>query len=429
MNGFTAAAAVTLRARKVVGLAGLLCCAIAPVPVHAASAPSAPAARNVIMGDLSCPSATRCMTVGNDISNLGHARPLAELWNGAKWTATHPREPAHATATRLFGVSCPTRSACIAVGDYDTNADPNGRPYAQTWNGRTWTITPVPEPPNDSFSSLGAVSCSTARSCVATGQVLAGGYNQTYTAVFNGHAWRLEWPRLPGATTYSYLGSVSCTGPRLCTASGEYQVHDSSKSRTLIETWNGRTWTRRATSNPRSGPNGSTLDAVSCATRRSCMAVGHRNKLSNDGSFTVAERFDGHRWTRSPARDLPGTATSTLRDVACPSRRRCVAVGVSFSQTPTQTTSPLSESWSGTSWRIDATPAPAGAIAMSLEAVACSAPNACVAVGDYYASDPYADDHAAVDPGGAHLRRGWMDRRGSSLTRRDDALRQLVRWF
>jgi hypothetical protein len=203
------------------------------------------------------------------------------------------------------------------------------------------------------------VSCSSARSCVAAAQVLRGGHNPTYTAVWNGHAWRLRAPDLPRGTTYSRLAAISCTGPRSCTASGEYQLHEASKSRTLIETWNGRAWTRRATPNPRSGPNGTTFEAIACAARRSCTAVGHRNTLSNDGSFTVAARSNGNRWKLTASRDQPAADTSILTDVACPSRRRCVAVGIAFSSAP-QAASALTETWDGAGWRIDATPAPPG---------------------------------------------------------------------
>ena len=387
MNGLTAAAARALRACTVVGLAGSLCCAAASVSAQAASAPSA-ALRNVNLGDVACPSAKMCMTLGSDITG-DHARPFAEIWNGSAWTVTHPREPANATASYLYSVSCPAVRACVAVGDYDTNADPNGRPYAQKWNGHKWTITAVlPEPRNDSFSGLSAVSCASARSCVATGQAIRGGHNNTYTAVFNGHAWRLVPADLPRGTTYSRLASVSCTGPRACTAAGEYQLHETAKSRTLIETFNGQAWTHHATPNPRSGPNGSEFDSVSCATPRACVAVGHRTSLANDGSLTFAERLTGQRWKRTAVRDQTAASSSVLSDVACPSRRRCVAVGISFSDGPPPSSATLTETFNGTSWRTVATPVPAGAVAVSLDSVACSAPGACMAIGSYYDSDP-----------------------------------------
>ena len=111
------------------------------------------------------------MTVGNDASGES-SRAFAKLGNGAAWTDTRPRQGARATASYLLAVSCPSRRVCVAVGDYDTDADPLGRPYAQIFSGGKWKITPVPEPPNDSFSGLGAVSCANARMCVATGKAL-----------------------------------------------------------------------------------------------------------------------------------------------------------------------------------------------------------------------------------------------------------------
>ena len=391
MNGLTTARARTLRAGTVVFLAGMLCCAVASGSAHAAPAPTTGAAqaeRNVVITDLSCPSADRCMTVGNDASGT-RTRAYARLWNGSAWTDTRPRQGGRGNASYLFAVACPSRRVCVAVGDYETSADPLGRPYAQIFRAGKWKVTPVPEPPNDSFSSLSAVGCASARMCVAVGNALAGEHNQTYSVIWNGRKWRIKRLDLPAATTYSRLASVSCSGPRACTASGQYQTHDSSKSRTLIETWSGRAWTRQRTPNPRSGPNGSVLDGVSCWARRGCMAVGHANKLANDGSLTLAARLAGQRWTRSETLDLAAPATSVLLDVECPSRRSCVAVGVSFSQAPTPTTSPLMQAFDGTSWRIDQTPVPAGAFATSPVAVSCAAPGACMAVGNYNPSDPY----------------------------------------
>ncbi len=377
MNGLATAAARTLRAGMVVGLAVTLCCA----PAHAA------APGHLILNDVQCPSARMCITVGNDVTDPARSRAFAETWNGTAWTSTHAREPAHATSSFLRNVSCPSVRMCAAVGEYDTDADPSGRPYAQTWDGHAWTITTVPKP-RGSISGLSAVACATRRACVAAGQAINGQHNNAYSAVWNGRRWRLMPLDHPHPTTYSRIASIFCTGPRHCTGAGEYKLHDSSKSRTWIETFNGSSWTHRPTPNPRSGPNGSTLDGISCATRRSCVAVGHRNKLSNDGSYTIAERSDGNHWKLTASRDQPGADSSVLVDVACPSRRRCAAVGISFITTPT-TAGAITETFSAGHWQLSPTPVPPGALDIQPTAVACSRPGVCMSVGNYYDSDPY----------------------------------------
>lgn len=46
----------------------------------------------------------------------------------------------------MEGVSCRTSDACVAVGDYYTNAGPDAMPLplAEVWNGQVWTIVPTP---------------------------------------------------------------------------------------------------------------------------------------------------------------------------------------------------------------------------------------------------------------------------------------------
>jgi hypothetical protein len=384
MNGFAVAAVRMLRAGTVVVLAGLLCCA----PASASS--SAAAAQHVILNDVQCPSAKTCMTVGTDVTNHTHSRAFAETWNGTAWTSTQAREPAHATGSYLRSVSCPSSRVCVAVGEYDTDADPSGRPYAQTFNGHTWTITPVPRP-RGTLSGLRAVSCATRRACVATGQAIHGEHNNAYSAVWNGHKWRLVRLDRPQPTTYSRIASISCTGPRSCTGAGEYKLHDSAKSRTWIETWNGRKWTHRPSPNPRSGSSGTAFEGISCPTRRSCTAVGHRDKPSNGGSFTVAEHSDGNHWKLTASRDQPGTDSSVLMDVACPSRSRCAAVGISLTSGPAGSFGTITETFSAGRWQLDTSPMPPGAIDLAPQAaaVACAGPDACMTIGNYYDSDPY----------------------------------------
>jgi hypothetical protein len=88
---------------------------------------------------------------------------------------------------QIQAVSCPSVSACTAVGYY---LDPAGRyvPLAQAWNGSSWT---KPGPRRrvvrlGGFLRDGWVSCVTAGSCVAVGSAPdPGGYSATLAETTN----------------------------------------------------------------------------------------------------------------------------------------------------------------------------------------------------------------------------------------------------
>ncbi|HEY1920083.1 MAG TPA: hypothetical protein VGH27_31310 [Streptosporangiaceae bacterium] len=130
---------------------------------------------------VSCTAADSCTAVG-DAGTSGTDAPLAEHWNGTKWSQQHASsgfvsgefDPAHARHVWLVvqqpvGVSCPTKTNCTAVGYYQ-NASGNDITKADHWNGTVWNpqITAAPRAGKD----LSGVSCATASSCTAIGYFL-----------------------------------------------------------------------------------------------------------------------------------------------------------------------------------------------------------------------------------------------------------------
>jgi hypothetical protein len=71
--------------------------------------------------------------------------------------------------------------------------------------------------------------------------------------------------------------------------------------------------------NPAAG--GAGFNAVSCASPSACTGVG----ASNSG--TLAERWNGTRWSLQPTPNPVAAFQITLDSVACPARRFCTAVG------------------------------------------------------------------------------------------------------
>jgi hypothetical protein len=66
-------------------------------------------------GQVSCPSATSCVSTGWYIGLTGQEFALADLWNGRAWTAQTIPSPSQVALT---GLSCPSSGACQTVGSW-----------------------------------------------------------------------------------------------------------------------------------------------------------------------------------------------------------------------------------------------------------------------------------------------------------------------
>lgn len=358
----------------VLASAGLL---LAGVPAQAAdgSGMTLAAASQAVLIGVSCSSANSCVAVGT--VSIGSPSftgfPLAESWNGKAWTVKTTPHPKSATNSNLFAVSCSAASACMAVGSYEYAAAPTGVPFTEAWNGKTWAVI-IPPSPGGSNASLNGVSCVSARACVAVGSRIIGGHNNAFSERWNGSAWTLKATPTPARTTYSDLGDIACRAATFCMATGDYQVGNSSKSRTLAEEWNGSAWSIKATPNPADGVNGDGIPGVACSSPGACVAVGSYGAPGGQRSLTLAEVWNGRTWaihaTPNPA------AGGVLSTVSCGTASGCMAVGGSGGSAL------FAEQWNGRAWAIRAVPRLRGATFASINSVSCAANGTCVAVGD-----------------------------------------------
>jgi hypothetical protein len=233
-----------------------------------------------------------------------------------------------------------------------------------------WTELPTPGQPGANQSSLQAVDCTSANSCVAVGQWFSGppigGAGGPLAERWDGTSWQI----LP-APPEGELRDVSCPWPTFCFGVG------STGTGILVEVWNGNRWSVQSTPII---PNGA-LNAVSCSGIVACTAVG------TDGTGgTLALRWEGAGWHVQPTPDAPGADSTQLRDVSCPVKRTCTAVGLSSTgPAGVQVSSPFVTRWFGrvNAWGLQSAPKPAGAQDASLAGVSCPVAFACVAVGEF----------------------------------------------
>jgi hypothetical protein len=87
------------------------------------------------------------------------------------------------------------------------------------------------------------------------------------------------------------LDGVSCTSATACTAVGLSVVNSAGLQGTLAERWDGSRWSAQPTPNP-AGATGRGFGGVSCTSATACTAVGSFNSKAGK-SFTLVERWDG----------------------------------------------------------------------------------------------------------------------------------------
>jgi hypothetical protein len=174
-----------------------------------------------------CTSSTECIGVGYFESSSEKDVPLAEKWSGTTWSSQEPPAPTGAKFSDLRGASCASSTACIAVGAFE-NSSEKDVPLAEKWNGTTWSSQEPPAPTGAKFSYLFGVSCASSTACIAVGFV----ENSSGTWVplaekWNGTAWSSQEPPAPTGATSSDLSGVSCASSTECIAVGYFENNSS----------------------------------------------------------------------------------------------------------------------------------------------------------------------------------------------------------
>ena len=236
-----------------------------------------------------------------------------------KWPVV--ASPNNGTSDNVFnGVSCPTATFCAAVGQYRDTGLGVLATLVESWNGTAWTIVSSPTSPTTD-SGLNGVSCASASSCIAVGFYLDGsGFSRTLIEKWDGTSWTAA--SSPNASSASNsLSGVSCASAGSCTAVGSYDT-GSSLFQTLIEQWDGTNWSLAAS--PNSGTSHNYLHGVSCPSATFCTAVGDFTPSSGPEQ-TLIETWGGTAWSIASSSNAFGS--NFLYGVTCLSSTSCTAVG------------------------------------------------------------------------------------------------------
>ena len=321
---------------------------------------------------VSCTSSTACVAVG-----FSGFAPLAETWNGTVWSIQTVHDPAGSSHGSFAGVSCTSATACVAVGSAIKSSTQTTVPMAEGWDGTGWTVQTTPAPAGSSSSLLKGISCSSAALCTAVGQFTDGAnIDVTLAERLSGGHWVVEPTPNPPSGSDGTLAGVSCSSTTECTAAG-FSVDDAGETVTLVEQSNGTAWKIITTPNA-AGSFSSQLATVSCSAPTTCVAAGYSvDSAGND--VALAQKWTGGSWTITPTPGPSGASFVELDGLSCHSKTDCTAVGQAAGSGGVTTT--LAEGWNGSSWKVQSTPNPGGATNGAFEAVSCTSPTSCAAVG------------------------------------------------
>ncbi len=280
---------------------------------------SFPGHSGTVLHGVSCPTGSRCVAVGQDLGNYVGANGTIEISDtGAGWTpapvAVPSPPPAHGDDS-LSSVSCWAPGTCATVGDYESSQ--GTLPLVETEAGSAWqpaATVPLPAAANVPTGVLSAVSCTKAGTCLAVG---------AYGYLFNYHDMAVlstggQWARaqaveveLPpgGAATLPGLDAVSCAGTS-CLAVGEYDKSFYVKPGMAVAESGGHFQRAVEVKAPASNPTfiETTLSGVSCTGPATCAISG--SYLNPKGDFVqamVASEVDG-AWQPSVPVELPANA-------------------------------------------------------------------------------------------------------------------------
>lgn len=226
-----------------------------PAAASAASGPGAP--RTPVPGvnslvSVTCPTTTACVAVGNDSSLNGKSAVINAATGAVKaWSGDLASAP-------LNAVACATATSCVTVAQ-DTVASLKVSTGALK-------VTAKPKPPSGGIVAMGAVACAGTTKCYAVGFEGPTITSTNAVVITLSPAGKLLADK---KSTGTGIGAIACPSSSLCLMS------DGSSSGVSIQLLKNGT---AGTSKPM--PANTYVEAISCFKASLCYALGGNGKLS-----------------------------------------------------------------------------------------------------------------------------------------------------
>ena len=336
-----------------------------------------------VLSAVACTSASDCWAVGSYFNGI-FFQTLIERWDGTSWAIVTSPNALPLQNNILTGVTCASASDCWAVGYYTLgNAF---QTLIERWDGTSWTIVTSPNTTPTESNLLYGVTCASASDCWAVGfySPASGTGLQTLIERWNGTSWTIVTSPNSSPTRTNFLTSVTCASASDCWTVGGRVPPSGTVYQTLIERWDGTSWA--IVTSPNASPTrSSVLYAVTCVPASDCWAVGYQhNGIANQ---PLAQRWDGTSWAIVTAPYTNPNEPNSFFGLTCLSASDCWAVG--YYGTPSSPRQTLTERWDGTAWTIVTSPNSSPTQYNTLAGVTCVSASDCWAVGSYVSGGAY----------------------------------------
>ncbi len=281
-------------------------------------------------------------------TSIGTAQPATGRACGSAWTVAP--QPAISGSGGLDDVAATSPTDAWAVGHRFDQADQKGHTLIEHHDGVSWTITPSEDGPAALQSVLSGVSAHAADDAWAVGSFTrSNNLVRTLVEYWDGSSWtRIKSPNAGQPAGGDLAGVAALAADDVWAVGGFGQ---GAPGRTLIEHWDGTAWS--IVPSPNKGPFPNALSDVAAIAPDDIWAVGTWfTKAFDDRTLTL--HWDGTAWTRVPSPNAgPAAAANDLVSVSAVTTDDVWAVGLRGLKT-------LAMHWDGTAWTIASTPTPEG---------------------------------------------------------------------
>ena len=223
-----------------------------------------------------------------------------------------------------------------------------GEPLS-TVNG-TWRV--VNSPKASSYDHLNGIAALTANDVWAVGTTSGTSIDQSKTLIehWNGTTWSIVPSPNPGTTSNGLTGITSIAANDIWAVGFTSNRRDNNVDTSLLEHWNGTKWSLVASPTVKQGSQLLRLAAVST---NNVWAVGYSTNDSGTISRTLIERWDGTTWSVVPNTLTSQLGYNILNGISARTADDVWVVGATGSL---HTPKALIEHWNGTKWSLVASP-------------------------------------------------------------------------
>jgi hypothetical protein len=288
-------------------------------------------------------SATDIWAAERDGSSVSGAT-LTAHFDGSRWTT----QPGPELGTRQWALN---EFASLATNDiwgvgYSSAPSTATQALIEHYDGTGWAVVPGPFVNGVSSTLSGVTRVPHRNELWAVGQVSKGAATNTLIEHYDGTTWTVVPGPNPGSS--SSLSKVSVNAANDVWAVGYYSSGE--VPATLIEHYDGTRWS--IVSSPNEGAAGNWLNGVLALSRTNAWAVGESGPGENVPNNPLIEHYDGSSWTEASSFPLGG---GILFGITATSSNDVWAVG-RYHHNDAVYSHTLLEHFDGSSWTVVPTP-------------------------------------------------------------------------